>query len=338
MIRADVIETLFDSIDEMSLTLCANLKISYLHAVCQACHNIMSQTVKQSLPLEVIEHLTKQYELIESLEFSQEEVRKALQLAILKGLKAERLTNEVMTPDSIAMIISYLVAKFLGEKTSFKLADLTVGTANLLTAILNQLPTQPTHLYGVDLEHDLLQVAEVMADMQEYSVQFYQQDSIRPLLIDPVDIIVADLPVYHVEAVANELTLASAGCGYAPYLMIENHLRYLVSGGYGFYIIPNDFFEQLHAKTLHAMLHEEAYIQALLQLPTSLFKNDVQGKSILVIQKKGQDVQPVKEVLLTQLPSFNAPDQLLNVLKQIENWLNENKFVEGITHDKNFIS
>ena len=325
MIRAEVIEQLFDVIDETSMILTAELKIAYLHAVCQSCNNIMAQSIEQSLPQDVIETLNGHYESIETLAFSQEEVRKALQLAILKGLKSERLTNEVMTPDSIAMMVSYLISKFMGDETSFKLADLTVGTANLLTAVLNQLEQQPELVYGVDLETDLLQVAHVLADMQEHEVQFYQQDSIRPLLIDPVDVIIGDLPVYTVEAIANELKLGTAGCAYAPYLMVENHLNYLVAGGYAIYVIPNDFFNQTHAKDLHAMLHREAYIQALLQLPMTMFKDQSQGKSILVLQKKGEQVNPVKEALLTQLPSFNDVNKLAVSLQKIEAWIKLNK-------------
>ncbi len=325
MIRAEVVEQLFDVIDETSMIIAAESKIAYLHAICQSCNNIMAQSVEQLLPQEAVDTLNGHYESIETLAFSQEEVRKALQLAILKGLKSERLTNEVMTPDSIAMMVSYLISKFMGDNQSFKLADLTVGTANLLTAVLNQLDKQPDKIYGVDLENDLLQVAHVLADMQEHEVQFYQQDSIRPLLIDPVDVIIGDLPVYTVEAIANELVLGSAGCAYAPYLMIENHLRYLTAGGYAFYIIPNDFFNQDHSKDLHMLLHREANIQALLQLPSTMFKEQSHAKSILVLQKKGEHVKPVKEALLTQLPSFNDVNKLATSLNKIESWIKLNK-------------
>ena len=30
--------------------------------------------------------------------------------------------------------------------------------------------------------------------MQEYAVQFYQQSSLKPLFIDPLDLIIGDLP------------------------------------------------------------------------------------------------------------------------------------------------
>ncbi|RXD25017.1 class I SAM-dependent methyltransferase, partial [Acinetobacter baumannii] len=69
--------------------------------------------VSQSVNEEIRQALEKQYSDLEELEFTQEEIRKALQLAILKGLKAERVTNAVMTPDSIALMVSYLISKFI---------------------------------------------------------------------------------------------------------------------------------------------------------------------------------------------------------------------------------
>ena len=99
--------------------------------------------INLSLNEESKEILKSHYAKLEGLEFTQEEIRKALQLAILKGLKSERVTNAVMTPDSIAMILGYLISKFMGDIKQAYMGDLTVGTANLLTAVLNHLGAEP---------------------------------------------------------------------------------------------------------------------------------------------------------------------------------------------------
>ena len=104
MLRPEVIEQLFDLVDETSMIISSELKMNYLHAMCESCQNIMSQEINLSLNEESKEILKSHYAKLEGLEFTQEEIRKALQLAILKGLKSERVTNAVMTPDSIAMI------------------------------------------------------------------------------------------------------------------------------------------------------------------------------------------------------------------------------------------
>ena len=99
MLRPEVIEQLFDLVDETSMIISSELKMSYLHAMCESCQNIMSQEINQSINEESKKALQTHYATLEGLEFTQEEIRKALQLAILKGLKSERLTNAIMTPD-----------------------------------------------------------------------------------------------------------------------------------------------------------------------------------------------------------------------------------------------
>lgn len=328
MLRPEVIEQLFDLVDETSMIISSELKMNYLHAMCECCQNIMSQEINLSLNEESKEILKSHYAKLEGLEFTQEEIRKALQLAILKGLKSERVTNAVMTPDSIAMILGYLISKFMGDIKQAYMGDLTVGTANLLTAVLNHLGAEPQMVYGVDVDSDLLKIACTLSDMQEYEVQFYQQSSLKPLLVNPLDLIIGDLPEGHLakeELVNLDLTLSSQGVDYLPYLLIENHLNYLKPGGYGFYVIPNDLFSQSHSQDFHQLLKENATIQALLQLPMSLFKKDEVGKSLFIIQKHGEHVRPVNEVLVAQLPSFNDPHAFNQTLIRIENWMKMNK-------------
>ncbi len=328
MLRPEVIEQLFDLVDETSMIISSELKVSYLHAMCESCQNIMSQEINSSISQESKEALEKQYETLEGLEFTQEEIRKALQLAILKGLKSERLTNAMMTPDSIALILGYLISKFIKNFNGVRMADLTVGTGNLLTAVLNHLGTEPQEIYGVEVNNDLLKIAYTLSDMQEYAIQFYQQSSLKPLFIDPLDLIIGDLPEGQLEQEeVNQLglTLASQGVNYLPYLLIENHLNYLKPGGYAFYVIPNDLFSQPQSQVFHQLLTSKANIQALLQLPTSLFKQDELGKSLFIVQKNGENIQPVGEVLVAQLPNFNDPHQFNQMLTRIENWIKLNK-------------
>ncbi|WP_235068869.1 class I SAM-dependent methyltransferase [Turicibacter sp. TJ11] len=328
MLRPEVIEQLFDLVDETSMIISSELKMSYLHAMCESCENIMSQEISQSISEESKETLQQQYAVLEGLEFTQEEIRKALQLAILKGLKSERLTNAIMTPDSIALILGYLISKFVKNFNEVRMADLTVGTGNLLTATLNHLQVEPQEIFGVEIDRDLLKIACTLSDMQEYAVQFYQQSSLKPLFIDPLDLIIGDLPEGQLEEEEMNqlgLTLAQKGVNYLPYLLIENHLNYLKPGGYAFYVIPNDLFSQTHSQAFHQLLTSKANIQALLQLPTTLFKQDELGKSLFIIQKNGEHVKPVGEVLVAQLPNFNDAHQFNKMLTRIENWIKLNK-------------
>jgi len=324
LLRPDVIEQLFDIVDETSMALSAELQTGYLHAMVESCQNIIFQEIRQNVDATTKEVLGKHYDALEELEFAQEEVRKALQLAILKGFKSDRVANAAMTPDSIAMMVGYLLAKFMPDLNNSRLADLTVGTGNFLTAVLNQVGQQPVAIYGVEPDQDLLQIAYILSDMQEHGVKFYQQSSLKSLFIDPLDAILCDLPVGQVEEedlIGTELELSGKGVRYLPYLLLENHLKYLKSGGYGFYIIPNDLFNQDFSKEFHQLLTQGAHVQALLQLPENLFQTKEEGKSIFIIQKKGPDALPVPEILIAQLPNFSDQQKFPQMLSRIESWI-----------------
>lgn len=66
---------------------------------------------KEELSSEKQLKLQASYESIELENFSNEEIRKGLQLALLKGMKHGIQVNHQMTPDSIGFIVAYLLEK-----------------------------------------------------------------------------------------------------------------------------------------------------------------------------------------------------------------------------------
>jgi site-specific DNA-methyltransferase (adenine-specific) len=118
---------------------------------------------------------------------------------------------------------------------------------------------------------------------------------------------------------------ADKGHSYAHHLFIEQSIRYVKDGGYLFLLIPNGLFESEQAKKLHEYLLKNVYIQAILQLPESLFKNKQNEKSILIMQKQGEQVKQPKEVLLVNMPSLTNGSELEKILIKMDRWINENK-------------
>jgi site-specific DNA-methyltransferase (adenine-specific) len=173
----------------------------------------------------------------------------------------------------------------------------------------------------------MLQLAKMMADMQDYDVQFFHQSSARAMAVPPVDIIIGNLPVDgKVEAADKDSELAQAGCNFLPYLLVENHLNYLASGGYAIYVIGNDFFSQEYAAKFHEILTATAEIGMLLQLPTNLFKDSSQQKSIFVVRKHGEGLSKVQEVLVGNFPDFGNIDEFRAMLTKVEKWVKMNKW------------
>jgi len=319
--RHDIIEKLYDTIDEMAMLLVEHANLRYLDGLTAASANIMAADVLQEVDTEIEIKLFALSKELNEMAFNSEEVRKALQLALLKGLKSDNLSLDGMTPDGVAVLMGYLVDKLKPEAKGLKIADFVVGTGNLLTAILNTLKETPEAIYGVDSDYKMLELAKMMVDMQNYEAQFYQQSSTRDMNVPLVDVIVGDLPAKGVEEKAHEgSALGVAGCHDLPYLLVENHLDYLSEDGYAIYVIGNGFFSQEHASLLHEVITKKASICMLLQLPTTLFKGDREGKSLLVLRKRKME----SEALVAVLPDFNNTEKVQTTLTKVEDWIKLN--------------
>src|SRR5699024_6616124 len=149
--------------------------------------------------------------------------------------------------------------------------------------------------------------------------------SLAPFLLDPVDLVVSDLPVGYypddVRAAGYELK-ADAGHAYAHHLFIEQSIKYTKEAGYLIFIIPDFLFESDQSDKLNRFLKEYAHIVGVLRLPETIFKSKQHVKSILIIQKKATDTKPPKQPLLVQMPDLNNPNSMADILGQMNDWFN----------------
>jgi site-specific DNA-methyltransferase (adenine-specific) len=323
------VETLFGIIDETSQLLREELACSYLEAVAETGENLFQDEVLQDELSELTKkRLHKKYEEIKIGSVENENIRKAFQFAILKGMKENVQPNHQMTPDSLGLFISFLVNKFTAGSQNLTVMDPAIGTGNLLTTVLNQMPHIETQSIGVEIDDVLIKLAYVGANLQKHQLQLFNQDALEPLFIDPVDIVLSDLPVgyYPNDLRAQDYELrAKEGHSYAHHLFIEQSLKHTKEGGFLFFIVPNGLFESPLSSQLQLFLKEKVNIQGFLQLPLSLFKNKSSAKSILILQKKKEGVKAPKEVLLSNLPSLSNQRALEDILAKIDQWLLENK-------------
>ncbi|MFV8827578.1 class I SAM-dependent methyltransferase [Alkalihalobacterium sp. APHAB7] len=319
------LEKLFVVIDESAELLKEELDVTYLEALAEAGENLFQGEVVQELTSSTKKQLKQRLEQVDVESLHKEEVRKALQLAVLKGMKEATQPNHALTPDTVAVFISYLVNKVTSKMKEVTIGDPAVGTGNLLTAVMNGLPKQ-SKSYGLEADETLLHLAFVSANLQQQEIELYHQDSIRPLSLAPVDVMISDLPVgyYPNEDIAADYELkAKEGRSFVHHLMIEKSLELTREDGYLIFLVPNFLFESDQSPALNAYLKEKSIILGLLQLPPTMFKNAQSGKSILILQKKGPNAIQPRQALLAEMPSFSRQDALADMLKQIDRWFKE---------------
>ncbi|MRG87707.1 class I SAM-dependent methyltransferase [Salinibacillus xinjiangensis] len=320
------VEQLFKWFDETTMIIEKEEKTPYLDSLVEA-SGLLFSGVAEEIEEPFKQTLQKQVEKVQLDSFSNEEVRKALQLAILKGMKGATQQQHYITPDAVAIFMGYLVSKFQSEKKDIRIFDPACGTGNLLTAVMNQVEKNIA-AYGSEVDPTLIQLAYMNANLQHFGIEFFHQDSLRDLLLEPVDVVVSDLPVgyYPDDEQAKSFKLKADGQhSYAHHLFIEQSLNYTIAGGYLFLLIPNFMFDSDHSDQLHQFLHEHAHVQGILQLPSSMFKSEQNAKSIFILQKKGIQTTNPKQVLMAQLPSFKDVRAMDKTLNEIDYWFHNQK-------------
>ena len=323
------LEQLFYEFDETSQILQEELACTYLDALGETGENFFHGKVIQEEVSELFrKRLDKVYHQFSTEKYNKETIRKAYQLAILKGMKQNVQPNHQMTPDAVGIFVSYLVGKFMNPLKKFTILDPAVGTGNLLFAILNQLSDKEVSAGGVEIDETLLKLAYAGANLQEHSLKLFNQDGLESLFIDPVDVVVSDLPVgyYPNDSRAMEFELkADSGHSFAHHLFIEQSVRHTKEGGYLFFIIPNNIFVTEQAQNLNSFLKSHTHIQGMIQLPLSMFKNETAAKSILILQKQKAGISAPKHALLVQLPKLSDYESTKSVMGQMDEWFETEK-------------
>lgn len=330
MYVSQTVETLFSIFDSSAVVLRKELDVTYLEALVETGDNLFEGAILQEeLSESAIERLNREYSTFNEETYKGEEIRKAFQLAILKGMKEGVQANHEMTPDAVGMFMSYLFHKFMQGQNEITVLDPAIGTGNLMTTVFNSAKEGLTMSgFGVEVDEVLIKLALVNANLQKHAIEFFHQDGLAPLYIDPVDAVVSDLPIgyYPNEIGASEYKLkADEGMSYAHHLFIEQSVKHTKEGGYLFFLVPNFIFKSDQAPKLHAFIKETCFIQGLLQLPVSMFKNEKNAKSIFVLQKKGSNVTMPKQALLVELPKFSNMKAMENIMDQLNTWFATHK-------------
>ena len=303
MINKLNIEKFYDYFDEVANLLYQNYQKSYLDGMNEAFNILLDDKFNEDFRSEDIEVLRLAKDKISSLEFDREEVRKGVQLGLLKGYKHAYMSNSLITPDTIGMFIGYLIEKLYKNQKLENVLDPMIGSGNLVFAALNHIKKN-IKVFGVDNDLLICNLARNVADLLEYKNEIFYQDTLT-YFDQGFDLILTDLPI-------------STDQDYFPYKAINHHLDSLSNGGYFITLIENDFFEKKDIKIFQKEVDKKAYMFGLIKLSESLFQNN--PKSILLIRKKVENEIPPKKFFLVDLPSFSDTNGINNSINKIDEY------------------
>lgn len=307
------------------------LGTSFLEAYVENAENLIDNYQVRVVDGVPTEEITKQisaiYEEFSQLSFEPEEWRRLSQLLLLKGAQTEHLqANHQLTPDSIGFLFVFLIEQLFTKKTEpVRVLDIAAGMGNLLLTVLLNLTNAgyQTEGFGVEIDDTLLAVAASTSDLTQANVQYFHQDGLQDLLVDPVDVAISDLPIGYYpndQKVKEFLTSAKVGHSYAHHLLLEQAMKYVKLDGFGLFLMPSNFLETEQSENVKKWFKEEGYLQGMIQLPDELFRNKQSQKSILILQRKGPNAKQAQEVLLVKLDSLKKPEKVTEFFKEFETW------------------
>ncbi|MCF3943334.1 class I SAM-dependent methyltransferase [Oceanobacillus alkalisoli] len=316
------VEELFKWFDETTEIIQAHVDEPYLNSLSETMDTVFYETPHENFDDILRKKLDNQIDKFKNINHSKQDLKKAIQLAALNGMKGSVQEQHVMTPESVGMIVAYLANQLMRNNKQIRLFDPAGGTGNLLFTVMEQLE-QELKTYASEVDPTLIQLAVSSANLLKQEIEFFHQDSLAPLLLDPVDLVVADLPVgfYPDDIRAGDYELkAEEGHSYAHHLFIEQSMTYTKEAGYLIFVVPDFLFESDQSDQLNRYLKEHAHIVGVLRLPESSFKSSRNVKSILVLQKKGVNTNSPKQPLLVQLPSLTSHNAMADILGQMNRW------------------
>ena len=304
MINKGNIEAFYDYFDGVANMLYESYDKPYIEGMNEAFNFLLDDVFEGEYTPEEIEKISVLKEKVTNIEFEREEIRKSVQLGMLKGYKHTNSSNALITPDTIGIFIGYLVRKLMDVNAIKSILDPVVGSGNLVYTVLNQLEISPK-VFGIDSDLAKCNLARNLGDLLDYENEMFFQDTLS-YYDQGFDLVLADMPIV-------------GGETYLPYQIINHHFDALNNGGFFISLIENDFFEQKGSKIFREEIQKKGYIFGLIKLSETLFKNN--PKSILILRKKGENVQSFKDFLLVDLPSFNDIEAFNNTINQIDTWI-----------------
>ena len=308
------------------------LNVSFSSALTETFDNLENEKIKveEGAPdKETVAELTEKYRELNYENLPKDLKVQVFTLLALKSINEDgRNYNQLPTPSVIATIIALLWQKLINaDNNELEVVDPAIGTGNLLYSVIRQLVQEnhsknPYKLVGIDNDETLLDLADVGAHLDGLKIELFNQDALDPWMVPPADIILSDIPMGYYPLDNNAKRFenhAKEGHSFAHLLFIEQIVKNLNKNGFAFLVVPKIIFTNTVQGEFINWLGKKVNIQAIIDLPTDMFANATQQKSILVFQNHG-DLAKQRNVLVAQLPSLKDNKALIEFSVKLNEW------------------
>lgn len=273
----------------------------------------------EDLPVEILSALTENNSQINQLNLTAQEWQKLFQFVLLKGSQVAPLQpNHAFTPDAIGVLFQFILENLQAQsdaKSGLRALEFGSGTGNLAEFLLAN-SSALTEYVGFEIDDLLLDLAASMSEIIGSKAEFMQVDAVQTRLMEPVDVVLADLPVgfYPDNEVAQHFEVANkSGHTFAHQLMIEQSFRYLKDGAFAIFLAPEDLLTTSQGPLLKNWISTHGSIMAILALPDSLFNTEPKA---IYIFKKGPAKHQTFVYPLTSLTNAEVLQEFMSEFKK----------------------
>ena len=256
--KTEHLELFYDCVDQSNDILYEVFHKSYFDLIEMTVQNILAGEVVCDCDEETKNKLNQIYDQLVGVDFTVEDVRKAMQAIFLKGFKEMRILNGNTTPDTLGIFIAYLITKLNANK-KITILDPLCGTGNLLHTVINHLDKECTS-FACDHDVWMTKLTKMVSDLLGIPVELYLQDT-RNLSLKDMDCILFDMPNVILEEKKS----------YFPYEAILHYKEMLKPDGAMIAILGSDFFNYDKNQEFKKQLLQDCSIIGLIELPDSMF-------------------------------------------------------------------
>ena len=293
----------YDIVDEACMLLYEELNLNYVDCLIRASSDILDHIDDSRLDIKKVDQLEKIYAKLDGHTFSNEDIRLAFNLLLIKAFKHANYPLDIIIPDSVALIFAYIIRKFYEKYRMINMLEVDAKTANLTNTIANFIDID-TYCFAQEEDNKLANLLKASSNLQDRNIVVYNNK-----ILDPLEVNV-DLVIGHLASKVEDNK-------YIPYKAISKLMRYLEEDGIFVFLIDNDFFSYPDLQEFKSSF--TGTLLGLLILPETMFKSSI-TKSILIGSKK--QIADF-EMLVANIPSLNDTTKLNDMMKRIESWASD---------------
>ena len=303
------IDKYYDLMDNACMILVNNANINYLQAFLRVYEDIKNGSVKKkNLSDEDVIKLEEYENQICDAYLLNEEIRQALVLILVKAFKHVDASLDLMTPDFISYIFTFIIQNLFEsdikneKKDKISILDINLGTSNLINLIANNVSFD-TSLTGIEIDEGYAYISEAFSSLQGNEIVIYKNSCLDYMTISA-------------NAIIGDLDCKMENGVYLPYAAILKYQNTNIDHSFMIFLVDNDFFSHEGIDDFKKDL--KGTIVGLIVLDEALFKKN--AKSVLIISpKKYKNL----DTLVIKLPSAKEEEKHRRALVEIKEWLNK---------------